>query len=117
VTKTFVPMKVKMGTDQRAVYQFHAQNKPEHSTSGEEMGRLAAVGCQVNLLRQRLILLSVAASAKPSPLRQSIGGGIGANSCQVQNETFWPRDWAFRRGSTRLFKMKHFRLVTGWRRC
>ena len=52
MTKTFVPMKVKMGTDQRAVYQFHAQNKPEQSTAGEEMGRLAAVGCQVNLLRQ-----------------------------------------------------------------
>ena len=52
VPKTIIPIKVKPGTAQHAVYRFHVENPPDFNRQGSPMNPIARVVTQLTNLRQ-----------------------------------------------------------------
>ena len=52
VPKTIIPIKVKPGTAQHAVYRFHVENPPDFNRAGAPMNPIARVVTQLTNLRQ-----------------------------------------------------------------
>ena len=52
VTKTFIPIRSKLGSAQHKIYSHHLQNAPTHRKDGEPMSKLAAAMTQLQMLRQ-----------------------------------------------------------------
>jgi len=52
VTKTFIPIRAKLGTAQHKIYSYHLQNPPTLRKDGEPMSKIAAAMTQLQMLRQ-----------------------------------------------------------------
>ena len=52
VTKTFIPIRTKLGTAQHNIYSYHLQNAPKLRKDGEPMSKLASAMTQLQMLRQ-----------------------------------------------------------------
>lgn len=67
VTKTIIPIRVKAGQAQQAVYAHHLKNPPDYSQDGKELSIASQIGVQLGLLRQ-------AALCPDSPNLDKYGG-------------------------------------------
>ena len=52
VTKTFIPIRTKLGSAQHKIYSHHLKNPPQFRKDGEPMSKLAAAMTQLQMLRQ-----------------------------------------------------------------